>query len=104
MSNQFNENMRLNEFTCCFNSGQRVSGLALKLVDRRNTETTFDLEPFGKVDTGACETFTLTDSDSYIKVVEITSDQNGITGITLVSTDAYHIFEGKSQGSRSRLY
>ena len=92
MSNQFNENMRLSEIKCCLNSDQRVSGLAIKLTDEQNAENTLDLEPFGKVDTGACDTFSMTASDNYIKSIEISSDLRGINTISIVSTDSYLIF------------
>ena len=92
MSNQFNENMRLSELKYCLNKYQRVSGLAIKLTDIKNAENTLDLEPFGNVNTGTCETFAVTGSDNYIKQIEISSDLNGITGISLASTDAVHVF------------
>ena len=85
--------MRVSEFKCCFNSVQRVSGLALKLADMTNRLNSLELEPFGNVETGICETFTL--DDSYIKSIEITSDLTGIATIGLISsTNEYRILRG----------
>ena len=66
MAHNFNKNMRINQFTACVDSQQRITGMSVKLIDSKDETNTYDLSPIGDVYRKQCSTFNLASSDSFI--------------------------------------
>ena len=90
-SEQFTKTMRLEAIKACVSSVRRVTGISVMYQDRIDESNTLILPPIGDA-TGWCTTFRLRSAEDYIKTIEISYDQKGLTHIAIISTEEVVFF------------